>query len=99
MWRLRWLKSTFKIPSDLVLAIARTHLSAASKGGLNANPQPTRPTLNQHDNVCFTPKGDIAERDRHVRFLPIADIDVSLRGRTKGRSLVPFVRQFFPDSW
>ena len=56
MWRLRWLKSTFKIPSDLVLAIARTHLSAASKGGLNANPQPTQPTLNQHDNVCFTPK-------------------------------------------
>jgi hypothetical protein len=44
---------------------------------------------------ALPPKADIAERDRHVRFLPIADIDVSLRGRTKGRSLVPFVRQFF----
>jgi hypothetical protein len=25
-------------------------------------------------DVCFTPKGDIAERDHHVRFVPKADI-------------------------
>jgi hypothetical protein len=47
---------------------------------------------------ALPPKADIGTHSWNVRFVPKADIDISLRWPTKGRSSIPFLRQFFPDS-
>jgi hypothetical protein len=47
-----------------------------------------RTSANVPSMSALSPKADIAERGRHVRFVPIADIGQNSFGASKGRQSV-----------